>query len=68
MNQSRLSAIYLTKVLPGLKPVIGKIEDILYDMINYQKINYLMLMMVDNDVHFPRHPSLRWHQRIRGGY
>jgi len=36
----------------GLKPVIDKIEGILSEMVDYQKINYLMLMMVDNDVHF----------------
>ncbi len=51
----------------GLKPVIGKDEDILYDMINYQKINYLMLMMVDNDVHFhviPRYDGTREYEGV----
>lgn len=46
----------------GLKPVINKIEGILRDMVDYQKINYLMLMMVDNDVHFhviPRYDGSR---------
>lgn len=46
----------------GLKPVIDKIESILRDMVDYQKINYLMLMMVDNDVHFhviPRYDGER---------
>lgn len=46
----------------GLKPVIDKIEHILRDMVDYQKINYLMLMMVDNDVHFhviPRYEGSR---------
>jgi len=36
----------------GLKPVTEKIEAMLRDFVDYQKINYLMLMMVDNDVHF----------------
>ncbi|MDA9865272.1 HIT family protein [bacterium] len=46
----------------GLQPVIAKIEDILRQMVDYQKINYLMLMMVDNDVHFhviPRYDGSR---------
>ncbi|MDC0116035.1 HIT family protein [Octadecabacter sp.] len=46
----------------GLKPVIDKIEIMLRDMVDYQKINYLMLMMVDNDVHFhviPRYDGIR---------
>ncbi|WP_223421260.1 HIT family protein [Tateyamaria pelophila] len=46
----------------GLKPVIDKIEHMLRDMVHYEKINYLMLMMVDNDVHFhviPRYDGSR---------
>lgn len=51
----------------GLKPVIDKIEGILRDMVDYQKINYLMLMMVDNDVHFhviPRYEGSRTFQGL----
>lgn len=46
----------------GLKPVIGKIEAMLRGMVDYRKINYLMLMMVDKDVHFhviPRYEGSR---------
>lgn len=46
----------------GLKPVIGRIETLLRDLVGFQKINYLMLMMVDNDVHFhviPRYEGAR---------
>lgn len=46
----------------GLKPVIARIERMLGDMVAYQKINYLMLMMVDKDVHFhviPRYDGSR---------
>ena len=49
----------------GLKPVIDRIEAMLRDMVDYQKINYLMLMMVDNDVHFhviPRYDGDRTFQ------
>jgi len=40
----------------------AKIEGVLRQMVDYQKINYLMLMMVDNDVHFhiiPRYDGFR---------
>lgn len=46
----------------GLQPVVAKIETMLSDLVDYQKINYLMLMMVDNDVHFhiiPRYDGSR---------
>lgn len=45
-----------------LKPVIAKIETILGEMVSYEKINYLMLMMVDSDVHYhviPRYDGTR---------
>lgn len=45
-----------------LKPAIAKIEAVLKRFANYQKINYLMLMMVDSDVHFhvlPRYDGTR---------
>lgn len=47
-----------------LKPVIARIERMLRAMVDYRKINYLMLMMVDKDVHFhviPRYDGPREH-------
>jgi len=41
-----------------LAPVVGDIENALKQVVGYDKINYLMLMMVDPHVHFhvlPRH-------------
>lgn len=43
-----------------LHTVIGHIERALPNLVAYQKLNYLMLMMVDPDVHFhviPRYDS-----------
>lgn len=43
-----------------LHRAIGDIEHAARALTNYQKINYLMLMMVDPDVHFhviPRYPA-----------
>ena len=45
-----------------LKEITAAIEDHLKDCFSYDKINYLMLMMVDHDVHFhvlPRYAHLR---------
>lgn len=45
-----------------LKIAIDGIEALLRDAVGYQKINYLMLMMVDKDVHFhvlPRYEGSR---------
>lgn len=50
------------QALEGLHPVLKHTERMLQDMVNYQKINYLMLMMVDPDVHFhvfPRYEGAR---------
>jgi diadenosine tetraphosphate (Ap4A) HIT family hydrolase len=47
-----------------LQVAISGIERLLRDKVNYEKINYLMLMMVDPDVHFhviPRYEGLREH-------
>ena len=58
--------------LPGeahaeLKPVTRAIERALAGAVNFQKINYLMLMMVDPHVHFhvlPRYEGAReWNGR-----
>jgi diadenosine tetraphosphate (Ap4A) HIT family hydrolase len=43
---------------------VGAIETTLRRLVGYQKINYLMLMMVDRDVHFhviPRYEGERVH-------
>jgi diadenosine tetraphosphate (Ap4A) HIT family hydrolase len=48
----------------GLAPVVNRIEAMLRDFTGYDKINYLMLMMVDPDVHFhviPRYDGTRSH-------
>jgi diadenosine tetraphosphate (Ap4A) HIT family hydrolase len=50
----------------GLQSVIAKIEDMLRDLIAYQKINYLMLMMVDKDVHFHVIPRYDGNRDFRG--
>lgn len=48
-----------------LKVAIGRIERLLGKVVAYEKINYLMLMMVDRDVHFhviPRYEGARVHE------
>ncbi len=50
------------KGFAGLQPVIARIEAVLRGLVGYQRINYLMLMMVDHDVHFhviPRYEGSR---------
>ena len=45
-----------------LQSITGHIEGVLSRAFNYDRINYLMLMMVDPDVHFhviPRYEELR---------
>jgi diadenosine tetraphosphate (Ap4A) HIT family hydrolase len=47
-----------------LKTAVDGIEALLKDAVAYEKINYLMLMMVDLDVHFhviPRYAGERTH-------
>ena len=47
-----------------LKVAVDGIERLLTDFVGYQRINYLMLMMVDRDVHFhviPRYEGAREH-------
>lgn len=46
----------------GLQPVVAGVEAMLRDFVSYERINYLMLMMVDPDVHFhviPRYEGSR---------
>jgi diadenosine tetraphosphate (Ap4A) HIT family hydrolase len=49
-----------------LKQVSNELESALSDSFGYSKLNYLMLMMVDPDVHFhvlPRYPEAqRFHE------
>ena len=45
-----------------LKPITAKIEPMLKSFVDYERINYTALMMVDPDVHFhvfPRYSALR---------
>ncbi|PZP48388.1 MAG: HIT family protein [Azospirillum brasilense] len=47
-----------------LHAAVSRIEPMLRDLVGYEKINYLMLMMVDPDVHFhviPRYAGTRTH-------
>jgi diadenosine tetraphosphate (Ap4A) HIT family hydrolase len=49
------------------KLIIKEIEKALIDLVNYEKINYLMLMMVDPEVHFhiiPRYSKPRVFKQI----
>lgn len=51
-----------------LRTVIGHIEQVLGDEFDFQKINYLMLMMVDPDVHFhvfPRYKTAASFDQVR---
>ena len=46
----------------ALQPVVAAAERALRDLVGYERINYLMLMMVDPDVHFhviPRYEGVR---------
>ncbi|HKY90934.1 MAG TPA: HIT family protein [Nevskiaceae bacterium] len=45
-----------------LRGVVRQVERVLKELVAFERINYLMLMMVDPDVHFhvfPRYPSPR---------
>lgn len=47
-----------------LQGVVGRVEAMLRTVVGYERINYLMLMMVDPDVHFhviPRYEGVREH-------
>lgn len=46
----------------SLHPIVRRVEPMLRELCAYERINYLMLMMVDPDVHFhviPRYPGHR---------
>lgn len=53
--------------MAALQPVVAQTERVLRDFCAYDKINYLMLMMVDPDVHFhviPRYEGSREHDGL----
>lgn len=50
----------------GLKPAVDRIEKMLRKAVAYQKINYLMLMMLDPDVHFHVIPRYEGSRNIHG--
>lgn len=67
----REAATAFGAVSPGafadLSMAVARIEVILRDFVAYEKINYLMLMMVDPDVHFhviPRYAGVREHDGL----
>ncbi|WP_299008168.1 HIT family protein [uncultured Caulobacter sp.] len=50
-----------------LQVAVAGIERLLKAQVDYEKINYLMLMMVDKDVHFhvvPRYAGVREHEGL----
>lgn len=50
-----------------LQVAVSGIERLLKAQVDYEKINYLMLMMVDKDVHFhvlPRYEGARTHEGL----
>lgn len=47
-----------------LRGVLGAVETLLRDFVSFEKINYLMLMMVDPDVHFHVFPRYRGERRF----
>ncbi|WP_309088151.1 HIT family protein [Phenylobacterium sp.] len=49
-----------------LKIAVDGIEALLRDAVGYEKINYLMLMMVDKDVHFHVLPRYEGSRDYRG--
>jgi diadenosine tetraphosphate (Ap4A) HIT family hydrolase len=61
-NKSSLSALSLDSHTE-LKSIFSDVENILRDNYKYDKINYLMYMMVDPEVHF--HIIPRYARKIR---
>ena len=49
-----------------LSSAVSRIEAVLGQFVKYEKINYLMLMMVDNDVHFHVLPRYEGNRAYRG--
>jgi diadenosine tetraphosphate (Ap4A) HIT family hydrolase len=63
-DQARAFSDLAPEAFSDLQTAIAGIEPMLRAKVDYQKINYLMLMMVDPDVHFhviPRYEGAREH-------
>lgn len=50
----------------ALQPVVAEIERVLARRVGYERINYLMLMMVDPDVHFHVLPRMSTPREFAG--
>lgn len=64
-NEARRFGDITQPAATELKAATGRIEEVLSAAFGYDRINYLMLMMVDPDVHFhviPRYQSSRSYQ------
>ena len=63
-DEARAFADLSAAAFADLQVAVAGIERLLSDLVRYDKINYLMLMMVDPDVHFhviPRYAGERGH-------
>ena len=66
-EQARAFSDLSAGAFADLQLAVQGIERLLRDKVAYQKINYLMLMMVDPDVHFhviPRYEGVRQHEGL----
>lgn len=66
-DQARSFAEISAEAFTDLRHAVSSIEAMLSQVVAYQKINYLMLMMVDPDVHFhviPRYDGERVHEGV----
>ncbi len=67
-NQARAFSEIPPEAFADLRHAVTAIETMLAKVVGYEKINYLMLMMVDPDVHFhviPRYAGERVHEGTR---
>ena len=66
-EEARAFAAISPEAFLDLQDAVRSIEAMLAVAVSYEKINYLMLMMVDPDVHFhvvPRYAGERLHQGL----
>ena len=67
---AKSSALAFGELPPGahaeLEPITRMIERALKEVVDYQRINYLMLMMVDPHVHFHVFPRYQGSRAIAG--
>jgi diadenosine tetraphosphate (Ap4A) HIT family hydrolase len=66
-DQARAFAEISAEAFADLRQAVSSTEAMLSRVMAYQKINYLMLMMVDPDVHFhviPRYEGQRLHEGV----